>query len=93
MGVGLDNTAPAAGDTALISEVFKDSITQRVDITNGVRIRFFLPTTAANGYTLKEAAILGPLPTLYLLARATHADVAKTSSLAVNYSWDVTFTQ
>ena len=93
LAVGTDNTAAADGDVALAAEVFKDSITQRIDITGGTRFRFFLPTTAANGNTLKEAALLGPLPTLYMLARVTHADIVKSASIAVNYSWDVTFAQ
>jgi len=93
LGVGTDNTAPVAGDTALLAQVFKDSITQRIDITDGVRIRFFLPTTAANGNTLKEAGIFGPSPEFRMLSRATYADIVKTSSIAVNYSWDITFAQ
>ena len=93
LAVGTDNTAAADGDVALAAEVFKDSITQRIDITGGTRFRFFLPTTAANGNTLKEAALLGPLPTLYMMARVTHADIVKSASIAVNYSWDITLAQ
>lgn len=93
LAVGTDNTAAADGDEGLATEVFRDFITGRIDITSGVRIRFFLPTTAANGNTLKEAAVMGPLPTQYLMARATHNDIIKTSSIAVNYSWDITLAQ
>ena len=93
VAVGTDNTAPVAGDTALVAQVFKDFITQRLNITDGVRIRFFLPTTAANGSSLKEAAILGPSPAVLMLARVIYTAIAKDSSIAINYSWDITFSQ
>lgn len=93
VAVGVDATAADDADTTLASEAFRDSITGRIDITNGVRIRFFLPTTAANGSTLREAGIFGPGPTFLMLARVTYADIVKTTSIAVNYSWDITFAQ
>lgn len=93
VAVGTDNTAPADGDTTLAAQVFKDEITQRLNILNGVRIRFLLPSSAANGSALKEAGILGPSPNLYLLSRVVYTTINKTSSIAVNYTWDISFTE
>ena len=66
MAVGVDATAAADGDTTLAVEAFRDTITNRIDITNGVRMRFFLPTTAANGSTLREAGVFGPSPLFFM---------------------------
>ena len=93
IAVGTDNTTADDADTALGAQVFKDNITQRIDITDGVRLRFLLATSSANGNTLREAGVLGPVPNLFLLARVTHPDIVKSSSVAVNYTWDITFTQ
>jgi hypothetical protein len=91
VAVGTDNTAPASGDTALAAEVFRDFITQRITITDGARMRFFLPTTAANGNTLTEAGLFGPTPVSLMMARVTYTGIAKTTSIAINYAWDITF--
>lgn len=93
VAVGTGGTAPADGDTALGTEVFKDDITQRLDITDGLRIRFLLSASSANGNTLTEAAVLGPTPNFYMLSRVTYTGIVKTSSVAVNYTWDITFTE
>lgn len=93
VGVGVDATAAADGQTALLNQAFKSNITQRLDITNGLRIRYLLSSSSANGNTLTEAAILGPSPNLYMLSRVTHTGIVKSASVAVNYTWDITFTQ
>ena len=93
VGVGTDATSPVAGDTALGTQVFADAITQRLNLTAGVRIRFLLPTTAANGSSLVEAGIIGPSPDLRLLSRVTHGAIAKSSTVAINYTWDLTFAE
>ena len=89
--VGTNAQAVALTDTALLNEVFGDVITQRVTITDGARFRFLLPTTAANGVSLVEAGIFGPSD--LMLARVVYSAIAKTVSIAVNYSWDLTFSQ
>ena len=93
IAVGTSSTAADDADTTLGTEVFRDNITQRINITNGARIRFLLSSTSANGNSLAEAGIFGPSPSLYLLSRVTYSPINKTPSVAVNYTWDITFTQ
>ena len=93
VAVGTSDAAAADGDTTLGSETFRDNITQRINITNGARIRFILSSTASNGSLLAEAGIFGPSPNLYMLSRVTYTPISKTASVAVNYTWDISFTQ
>jgi len=93
VGVGTDATSPVAGDTALGTQVFVGDITQRLNLTAGVRIRFLLPTTAANGSSLVEAGIIGPSPDYRLLSRVTYSTIVKSTTVAVNYTWDLTFAE
>ncbi|MDT7040882.1 hypothetical protein [Candidatus Nitronereus thalassa] len=93
VAVGTDNTAPVDGDTALVAEVFRDVITQRLAVTDGARLRFFLPSTAANGNTLREAAVFGPQPGSTILSRVTYSDIVKNSTIAVNYTWEIVFSE
>ncbi|MDR4483835.1 MAG: hypothetical protein R3B95_11585 [Nitrospirales bacterium] len=93
VGVGTSDTATTDSDLLLAAEVFRDTISNRIDITDGVRIRFFLPTTAANGETLREAGLFSPNPNARLFSRVTYAAIPKSLSVAVNFSWDITFSQ
>lgn len=91
VALGTSNTAPTLADSALVTEVYRDTITQRIKITDGLRVRLFVPTTAANGNTLTEAGIFGPAPTSQMLNRVIYTGIAKDVSIALNYAWDLTF--
>jgi len=93
VAVGTSVTVAADGQTALVSEVFRDNITQRINITDGARIRFLLSSTSANGVDLAEAGLFGPSFYNYMLSRVTYTPITKTSSVAINYTWDITFSQ
>lgn len=93
VAVGISSVAQDDSDITLGSETFRDNITQRINITNGARIRFLLSSTASNGVDLTEAGIFGPSPNVYMLSRVTYTAITKTASVAVNYTWDITFTQ
>ncbi len=89
--VGTNSTAPALSDTALKAEVFRDQITQRIDSSNQLQIKQYLSSQQANGYTLREAGLFnaGSGGTLY--ARAVHVAIAKSASIAVTYTWSLSW--
>jgi hypothetical protein len=88
--VGTSSTAPAAGDTALGVEVFRDQITQRVYSAVQVTVKFYLATGYANGNTLREAGIFNAAAAGTMLSRAVYSAIAKTSSITVTYTWNIT---
>ncbi len=90
VAVGTDNTAPASGDSALGAEEFRDVVTKRIYSSGKLQIQFYLPTTAANGHTLTEAGLLTASSGGSLFARVIYEGIAKTASVTVTYTWDVT---
>ena len=95
IAVGTGSAATLDADTTLGAEVYRSNITQRIAIANGVRFRFLLASTAANGSTLTEAGIFGPQLTLnnYMLSRVVYTGISKTLSVAISYTWDITYVQ
>jgi len=89
--VGTSSTAPAAGDTTLGVEVFRDQITQRVYSAAQLTVKFYLPTGYANGYTLAEAGIFNAASGGTMLSRTVYLPaIVKTSSITVTYTWNIT---
>lgn len=87
--VGTDGTAPASGNTALGTEVFRDATTKSVPSAGKLQLQFYLPSTAANGNTLREVGILTASSGGTLFARAVYAAIEKTASIAVTFTWDI----
>lgn len=95
IALGTDDTAPAVGDTTLGTEVFRDTFTDTIYTSGVVNFKYFLDSSSANGNTLNEAGLFGDDATASansgtLFAHVTYTNIAKTSSIAVTYSWDVT---
>jgi hypothetical protein len=94
--IGTDDTAEALNNSSLGSEVYRDTFTKITVSSNNLNIKYYLDSSTANGNTLKEAGLFGDNATGVadsgvLFARVTHSDIVKTSSIAVTYSWDITF--
>lgn len=87
--IGTGTTAVNQNDTALQTEVFRDTITKRTPTDGKLQVKYFLASTAANGSSLAEAGILNAASGGTLFARVTHTAIAKTSSVAVVYTWDI----
>ncbi len=87
--VGTGATAPAATDAALQTEVFRDMVTKRTPDAGKLSLQYYLPSTAANGYSLTEAGLLTAASGGLLVARVTYQPIAKTASLQVIYNWDL----
>jgi len=94
--LGTDGTAPTANDTALGTEVFRDQFTKVTKESGKLTAQYYLSSTSANGNTLQEAGAFAngatDTPgsgTLY--ARVTFTPIAKTSSIAVTFTWELTW--
>lgn len=84
--VGIDGAEAASSDTALGNEKYRDLLTQTSAGSGLLTVKFYLPSTAANGMTLREAGIFA---NDVLFARVTHPDEVKNSSTGIVYSWQI----
>jgi hypothetical protein len=88
--LGTNNTAVVATDTALGSEVFRDTLTSRVADEATLTVKYYLASGSANGNTLKEAGLLTALSGGTLYARSVLAsEIVKTSSIAITFTWEL----
>lgn len=90
--VGLGTTAPVAGDTTLETEEFRDTITTLTKDAAKLTVTYYLTSASANGHTLTEAGVFTAAVDGTMYSRAVYSGIAKTASIAVTYSWDLTFT-
>ncbi len=93
IAVGTDSMAPAAGNTALVTEVFRNLITRRTASPQKATFQLFLDTGDANGNTLKEAGIFNRSSGGTMLSRVTYADIVKTSGITATLTWDITIAE
>jgi len=93
IAVGDDNTAPAAGDTALGNEVYRAQITAKDRDDYTAQFELYLSESEANGYTIKEAGVFN-LPWSgkgRMLSRVLMApEFAKDAETTANIQWNVT---
>ena len=87
--VGSGTAAPTANDTALAAEVFRDAVTKRTPDVGKLTVQYYLPSTAANGYSLAEAGLFTAAMGGTLIARVNYQPIAKTACLTVTYTWDI----
>ena len=91
--VGTSNAAVTSGDTALQAEVFRDTITQFVNGSGILTVKYYLATGSANGNTLAEAGLLNASSGGTLFSRVVLAStIVKTTSITVTFQWDFTIT-
>ena len=88
--VGTGATPAAASDTALDTEVFRDSVTQRTKTAKTLTVTYYLATGDANSHTLREAGLVTAATGGTLFARAVLASpIVKTASLSVTFTWEL----
>lgn len=93
IGVGTGTTPPAAGDTALETEVHVEAVTVVTSTDGLATLKAVIGTGDANGNTLSEAGLLTAASSGVLFARLLFdPTVAKTSADTVTITWTVTFT-
>ena len=93
IAVGTDNTAPAAGDTALVAEVFRNVITRRVPSAQKIVFQLFIGTGEANGNALVEAGIFNRSTAGDMLSRVIFAVINKTGAITVTVTWEITLSE
>lgn len=89
--IGTGTTPAAAGDIALQAEILRDVITKKTKDVAKLTVQYYLSSTQANGSALAEAGLFNAAVGGTMYARVTHAVINKTASLAVTYTWDLTF--
>jgi hypothetical protein len=90
--VGTGAVAPVAGNATLGAEVFRDTITALTKADGKLTVTYYLASGSANGHTLTEAGIFTAAIAGTMYSRAVYTGIPKTSSIAITYSWDLTFT-
>jgi hypothetical protein len=85
--IGDNNAGVAAGQTALQSEQFRDTVTLFTDLAQGLEVQYFLADTDANGVNLREAGVFNAGAAGTMFARVVHSDIAKTALITVTYAW------
>lgn len=93
IAVGTDNTAPAAGDTALATEVFRNLITRRTASAQKATFQLFLDAGDANGNTLVEAGIFNRSAVGDMLSRVIYAAIVKTAAVTATLTWEITISE
>lgn len=92
-GVGTGTAAVTAADTSLQTQVFRDVFTRVVTDVGRLQVQYYLASGSANGHALTEAGLFNAATGGVMYARVRFAStIAKTSSIAVTFTWDLTFT-
>lgn len=95
--VGTGATAPALGDTALGTEVYRDIITGFTTGTSLLQVDHYIGSAQANGHDLYEAGVFGngaagSSGSGTMFCRTVHTAKTKNSTKALTYAWEHTFT-
>jgi hypothetical protein len=87
--VGTGDTPATDLDTGLESEIWRDAVT-RIDTDEATaQVDYYLPTTAANGYTLTEAGLFLASSGGPMLVRVVMAPQEKNENITITYTWDI----
>ena len=89
LAVGTSATAISSTQTALVAEVFRDQITQRITSDGQLRLKYYLSSTSANGNTLQEAGLFNAASAGTMFARVATVAIAKTASITITYDWSI----
>lgn len=95
MAVGSDNTDPSLSQTSLVSEFYRDTVTDTSrDGSGGATFVLYIGTNDGNGNTIREAGLFaasdgGPMFSRVDFTEAEEID--KDSSISVEITWDITF--
>jgi len=78
--LGTDNTAPAAGQTALVAESYRATLTRTKAFNAQLELTLHLGRTQGNGVTYKEGGAFNAASGGTMTARVIFSDKAKTST-------------
>lgn len=90
MAIGTGSTAPAAGNTALGTEIDRNALTSRTDATNVVTYVGDWAAGDGTNAAIAEAGIFNASSAGTMLARATFTAINKGASDTLKITWTVT---
>jgi hypothetical protein len=91
-GYGSDATATAAGQTALLAQIARDTITASTPTSKTRTITYFLGPNVGNGNTIREIGLFSAAVGGSMYARAVlAAEIVKTSSITVTFTWTLSW--
>ena len=91
MAIGSADTAPAAGNTALVTELNRIALTTDGGTVSTNTVQYDARwTSAAAAYAIKEAGIFNAASGGTMLARTTFAVINKGTDDTVSISWTIT---
>jgi hypothetical protein len=90
MAIGTGSTAPAAGNTALGTEIDRNALTSRTDATNVVTYVGDWAAGDGTNSAIAEAGIFNAASVGTMLARATFTAINKGASDTLKITWTVT---
>ena len=91
MAIGSADTAPAAGNTALATELNRIALTTDGGTVSNNTVQYDASwTSAAAAYAIKEAGIFNAATSGTMLARTTFAVINKGTDDTVSISWTIT---
>lgn len=90
MEIGTGTTAPAAGDTALVTALDRNALTSRTDSTNVVTYVGDWAAGDGTNSAITEAGIFNAASAGTMLARATFTAINKGASDTLKITWTVT---
>ena len=91
MAIGSADTAPAAGNTALATELNRIALTTDGGTVSNNTVQYDASwTSAAAAYVIKEAGIFNAASGGTMLARTTFAVINKGTDDTVSISWTIT---
>jgi hypothetical protein len=89
--IGTGSTAPASTDTALVTELLRDLVTQRIKTSLSLTLKYYLPANQGNGSVLREAGLFNAAAGGTMYARyVLSSPITKNSSIAVVWAWELT---
>jgi hypothetical protein len=89
IGFGTNNTAPAAGDTALTGSFTKAIGAASYPTATSVQFAWTLATTEANGITIYEFGLICANSKLF--SRLTRGGIAKTNAISLVGTWTLSY--
>ena len=90
--VGTGTTTPAIGQTALTTEVTRETVTNMTKSSGTLVISYYMASGVGNGSTLAEVGLFNAASSGSMYARALVSPViSKTSLVTVTYVWTLTW--
>ena len=88
---GTNGTAPALADVGLYAEKARTSIVASLPSDKQLTIAGFMGSTAGNGETFREAALVNELGATrpIIFARIAYNDIAKNVNVLISVSWQI----